>query len=108
MFPHHCFVGGNINTIDLVLGDKALDPLNLWSHVFQNTARFLGNCLYLVSSETSSVWNFPFDNIFWHLFSPVDAVPSPKLGSAPRILIRAMVNSYRIDFLTFVAVPHKV
>jgi hypothetical protein len=41
VFSHHRSIGRDVDTVDLVLGDIALDSLNLWTQVPQNAAGLL-------------------------------------------------------------------
>src|SRR6476469_8368849 len=41
MFSNHVFVGRAIDAIDLVIGYKTLDPLDLWAKVVEHAARLL-------------------------------------------------------------------
>lgn len=48
MFPYHVLVGGYVHAIDLVPGDIALYPLDLWPHVPENTTGSLRYSLELL------------------------------------------------------------
>jgi hypothetical protein len=48
------FVGRDVDAVNFVVGDVALDPLNLRAHSLQDTARLLRNCLQLLFRQFSS------------------------------------------------------
>src|SRR6267143_6736129 len=47
--PHGVLVRRDVHTVDLVIGDVALEPLDLRAHVLEDPARFLRNRLELLS-----------------------------------------------------------
>lgn len=60
------FVGGDVNAVDFVLGDLALDPLDAGAHVAEDTARLLRDGLEVGSGEVARVGDVAFDNVLRH------------------------------------------
>jgi hypothetical protein len=60
------FVGGDVDAVDLVLGDVALDPLNFGAHVAEDAAGLLRNCLEVAGREVASIRDVPFNYVLWH------------------------------------------
>ena len=71
MLAHHLFIGRDVDAVNLVLGHEAFHPLNLWSHVLEDAAGLLRDGLELCRFQVSRAGDFAFDDVFWHLSSPV-------------------------------------
>src|SRR5262249_6019778 len=55
-----------VDAIDLVVGDEALHPLDLWHQVVQHPTRLLRNRLQLLPSQFPYAWNLSFNHVFRH------------------------------------------
>src|SRR3989442_12421566 len=62
-------VGCDVNTIDLVVGHVAMQPLNLRTQLLKHPARCLGDSLQLLRRQLSCAWDFSFDYVLWHSLS---------------------------------------
>lgn len=67
MFAHELFVRSDVHTVNLVVGDVAMNPLDLWSKFGQYTAGFLRDRVELFRSQFSRSGNFAFNNVFGHV-----------------------------------------
>ena len=71
VFLDRGFVRSEVDAINFVAGDVAMQPLNFRTHVFQNVARTF--CETARNSRVGKIpgsWNFAFDDKFWHRGSP--------------------------------------
>src|ERR1700756_1065376 len=59
-------VWSEINAVNLVAGDVALQPLNLRAHAPKNGQRFAGDLTEFRVRQISSSWNFSFDHKLRH------------------------------------------
>src|SRR5450432_1552666 len=55
MLPHHLFIGRNVDAINLVLRNIAVQPLDLRPHVVQHTARFLRDRHHIRRSDAAYI-----------------------------------------------------
>ena len=66
MFAHACLVRGDIDAVDLVVGNEGLDPLDLRSHGAEHTTGGLGDGGELLRGEFARVGDGAFDDEFGH------------------------------------------
>src|SRR5258708_4123765 len=62
VLAHGLFVHGDVNAIELVVGDVALDPLHARAHFLQHVAGFSGKLAELGGGEFSDFRNFTFND----------------------------------------------
>lgn len=67
MLNNKLFVGGQVNAIDFVAGNVAMNPLNVCSHRTQDVAGLLRDGLQFFGRELSGVGYFSFYNEFGHV-----------------------------------------
>src|SRR2546422_11393311 len=70
------------HTVDLVIGDVALEPLDLRAHVLEDPARFLRNRLEILSGQLSGTGNFTLDHELRHGFLLVGSTVARSWGSS--------------------------
>src|SRR6266404_5921679 len=63
MVAHHLFIWRDVDAINLVVGDIALQPLNLWPEISEHSARFLRDRLQLVLRQFTGIRNLALDNV---------------------------------------------
>src|SRR5258708_9411114 len=68
MLPHHFFIRRNVDAINLVLCNEALQPLDLRSHVVQHTAGFLRDRDYIRRSDAAYIGDVALDDVLGHGF----------------------------------------
>lgn len=90
VFTHQLRVGRDVDAIDLVVRDVALDPVDLRAELLQDAARFLGDGLQLCGREFSDAGNFAFDDLFGHRIW-VGLVQRMNLGSGSSIMERGPI-----------------
>src|SRR5262245_10070512 len=66
MGSHGCLIRRNVNAVDLVVGDVALDPLDLRPHAVQDAARFLRDGLQLLHRQFPGSGDVPLDHELGH------------------------------------------
>src|SRR5215813_14231265 len=62
----HLLIGRDVDAVNLVVRNEALDPLDLRSEVAQHAARLLRDGVQFVGAEFARIWDFPFNYIFRH------------------------------------------
>src|SRR6202035_59201 len=80
MRTNDVLIGRDIDTVDLVSRNVALQPLNLGSESIQNTARFLRNSEHLIGAHISDANELSLNNVLGH----VSAFPVNKSGRRAR------------------------
>src|SRR3972149_6710426 len=60
--PYGVLVRRDVNTVDLVIGDVALEPLDLRAYVLKDPARFLRNRLELLSGQLPGIGDLTLDH----------------------------------------------
>jgi hypothetical protein len=63
MFPHHRFVGSNIDTANFILRDTTLELLNLRPQIRERAAGFLRNRQNRFWLQTCCIGDFTLDHI---------------------------------------------
>src|SRR6476659_93690 len=77
MLAHHLLVRRDVDAVDLVVGDVALNPLDLRSELIQDVAGAHRDRLQLVGGQLAGTWNQALDDVLWHgLMAPVAGVGS--------------------------------
>src|ERR1700692_1074093 len=66
VLPDHFLVRSDVYAVDLVVGNIALYPLNLWSELFQDAAGFLRDALQCFCREATGSGDFALDHILVH------------------------------------------
>jgi hypothetical protein len=66
MLTYCVFIGGDVYTIDFVVRDVALNPLNLITHSSQNCTGLLGYRLELLRRQVARLRNVSLDNELRH------------------------------------------
>ena len=66
MFPDEILVRRNVDAVDLVSGDIAVDPLNLGTEPAEDAAGGFGDGFELVVREFSSAGDFALDDVLGH------------------------------------------
>src|SRR5215207_2315589 len=66
VFTHGRLVRGDVDAVDLVARDVALDPLNLRPHVPQHSARLLRDGLQLLRLQVARAGDFALDEKLRH------------------------------------------
>src|SRR5215217_9368232 len=66
VFTHGRLVRRDVDAVDLVARDVALDPLNLRPHVAQHAARLLRDGLQLLRLQVARAGDFALDEILRH------------------------------------------
>src|SRR5579863_2486659 len=74
MLAHHLFIRSDVDTVNFVLRDIAVQPLDLWSQVVQHAAGFLRDRDDLVWRYVANGRNIAFDDVFRHS-SPCGGLP---------------------------------
>src|SRR5689334_14749725 len=70
MLAHRRFVGRLVHAVDAVVGDVAVDPLDLRPHAAEHPARFLRDGLEVRRGELAGAGNVSFDHELGHGCSP--------------------------------------
>src|SRR3954453_2433231 len=68
MLADHVFVRRAVDAVELVIGDVAVDPLDLWSEIVENRARSLRCMLEVCRAEFPPSGHFPFNHILGHFY----------------------------------------
>src|SRR5512136_1742006 len=63
MLENHILVWRDVDAVYLVVGDKALDPLDLRAEPLENAARFLRYGLQCLSGQLPRPRQFPFNYV---------------------------------------------
>ena len=74
----------DVDAVNLVIRHITVQPLDLWTQLTQNTARFLGDRLKLIFRQLSGSRQVTLDDILWHkelLYSRVYMLGNWKLQS---------------------------
>src|SRR6202042_3397758 len=66
VLPYGVFVGSDVDAIDFVVGDIAVQPLDLRPHVAQDAAGCLGDSLQLFRRELAGSGDLSFDDELGH------------------------------------------
>src|SRR5205085_3475234 len=69
MLADQILVGGAIDAINLVVGDVAVDPLDLRPEITEDGAGGLRGHLEVFGTELPSTRHFSLDHKFWHVTS---------------------------------------
>ena len=72
MFAHHRLIGRNVDTVNLVSRDVAVQLLNLRTKIPQDVARLLRNRLQLLRLQIPGSGNFALNDKFGHGRPPLD------------------------------------
>ena len=77
MLAHHLLVGSDVDAVDFVIGDVALQPLDLWAELVQHRAGFLRDGLNLVGGKGADSRNFTLNlrTLAWN-----DLLCNPGIG----------------------------
>ncbi len=67
----HLLVGRDGDTVHLVGGQIALNPLNLSTQLLQDATRLLRNCLQVLGERVSSTGNITLYQVLWYLAPPL-------------------------------------
>ena len=67
VFPDHLLVGRDVDTVDLVVGYKTLNPLDLWTEPVQHIAGFLRDSVQFVRRQVACSRDFTFYDELRHL-----------------------------------------
>src|SRR5690349_18460871 len=78
---HQFLVGRDVDTVDLVVSDVAMDPLNLWTQLIQDVARPLGHRFQFQRRHLARARYDSLNDILWHYFSPFMLMISAPLQS---------------------------
>src|SRR5262249_12026668 len=70
VLAYDLFIGGDVNAIDLIVGDVAIDPLNLWTYLIKNFSRRRRHTLKLLRQKSPGVRNLALDQVGRHKSSP--------------------------------------
>src|SRR6266850_7138139 len=70
VLPNRLFIWSDIDAINLVSSDVALQPLNLGTHPAQDATRLLRDCLELCSRKLPGARDVSFNYVLWHDRSP--------------------------------------
>jgi hypothetical protein len=71
MLTDHDLTGSDIDAIDLIVCYKALNPLDLCSHLVQNLTGLLRNPLQFFLGQLPRFRNFTLNNKLWHRLTPL-------------------------------------
>src|SRR5256885_4899279 len=66
MRTHRGLVRGDVDAVDLFIGDEALHPLDLRAHALQHAAGFLGDRLQILHRQLAGSGEFTLDDVLWH------------------------------------------
>src|SRR6476660_5426696 len=66
MFANELFVGGDVDAVNLIAGDVAVDPLNLGAELTQDSAGCLGDRFEFITGQVSGTGNLALDNVLGH------------------------------------------
>src|SRR5262249_20364487 len=93
----------DVHTVDLVLGDVAVQPLDLGAELFEDTARFLGDGLQLLRLKVPGAGNLAFNHKLGHGVSVsvvtskgnqcIMPAPKPKTAHEARTALRISGSS---------------
>ena len=72
MFAHRRLIRRNVDTVNLVSRDVAVQPLNLRTEIPQDAARLLRNRLQLLRLQIPGSGNFALNDKFGHAGPPLD------------------------------------
>src|SRR5215510_6956719 len=73
MFADNRLILCEINTERLIVGNVALDPLNIWAKFVQDFVRFRCCSPQLIAFKSTHLWNITLDDEFLqrHYFTPI-------------------------------------
>jgi hypothetical protein len=66
MFADELLIGSDIDTVDFVAGDVALNPLNFGTELAQDAAGSLGDGMELLARKVAGTGNFALDDVLGH------------------------------------------
>lgn len=70
VLPDSVFIRRDVDAVNFVVGNVAVNPLNLRAHVSQYAARLLGNGLQLLWRQLSHFRNVSLDDELRHAWTP--------------------------------------
>ena len=70
MLPDQLGIGRAVDAVDLVIGDVAMDPLDVGSHILEHAAGLLRRALQLPARERAGTGHFTFDHELGHGETP--------------------------------------
>ena len=77
MLSNRVLVWGEVNAVDLILGDITVKPLNLWPHLLQRLQGVQGHFPYLRLGQCSGTGDLAFNHVLRHNFKSLTPTHVP-------------------------------